>query len=366
MSNKEISKSTGAVTKDLVRTIRSNRKTGIPTFVFGAPGVGKSQQVFQAADGGKVIDIRLSTLDPVDLRGLPTVNATVDGKEVDWARPDFIPKDGEGIIFFDELNTAPIAVQNAALQLILDRRIGPHRIPDGWYMVAAGNKASHRAHVNPMGAPLRNRFAVVEYVPTVEHWTRWAMANEVHDNIIAFLNFQNGYLTTEPNDEYANFASPRSWAYMSAFLKAGIDDGESYTQIIGRGAAVAFSAFQEEINEMPNIDDLIAGKAKFDHNGKRISVSYAVAMALASRLLNSTDGKKRSDDQLNRCNEIAASLPSEIAVLYFAYITNCNDRSLKNRAMQSKVALEWARKHRPLLLKYGVTFRNGESDSSNT
>ena len=145
---------------NLVDKIKRNRKTGIPTFIFGAPGVGKSQMVHQAADGDTVIDVRLSMLDPVDLRGLPTVKQNCDGESVvEWARPEFIPSEGKGIIFFDELNTAPAAVQNAALQIILDRKCGPHKLGDGWYIVAAGNKASHKAHVNPLSAPLRNRIS---------------------------------------------------------------------------------------------------------------------------------------------------------------------------------------------------------------
>lgn len=120
-------KSTGARTTDLVATIKRNRATGIPTFVFGPPGVGKSEQVHQAAAGETVIDVRLSMLDPVDLRGLPTVTKGKNGSEVEWARPEFIPAEGRGIIVFDELNTAPIAVQNAALQIILDRKCGPHK-----------------------------------------------------------------------------------------------------------------------------------------------------------------------------------------------------------------------------------------------
>jgi hypothetical protein len=354
-------KNTGARSTDLVATIKRNRVTGIPTFVFGPPGVGKSDQVQQAAGGDRVIDVRLSMLDPVDLRGLPTVSKGKDGPEVEWARPEFIPADGKGIIVFDELNTAPIAVQNAALQIILDRRCGPHKLGDGWYIVACGNKAAHRAHVNPMSAPLRNRFAIVEYEPTVEAWTRWAVRNEVSDDVVAFLNFSGEHLMSEPTDEHSNFASPRAWARVSQFIKADISDVESYTQLVGRGSAVAFSAFQEEIADMPDIDELIAGKATFDHSTKRISVSYAVAMALASRLIRPKEGSKRSDEMIERCGEIVSSLPPEIACLYFVNVLYAKEQSdLTRKVIRSKSGQAWAKKHYALLEKYGAKYKSGE------
>jgi hypothetical protein len=354
-------KNTGARSTDLVATIKRNRVTGIPTFVFGPPGVGKSDQVQQAAGGDRVIDVRLSMLDPVDLRGLPTVSKGKDGPEVEWARPEFIPAEGKGIIVFDELNTAPIAVQNAALQIILDRRCGPHKLGDGWYIVACGNKAAHRAHVNPMSAPLRNRFAIVEYEPTVEAWTRWAVRNEVSDDVVAFLNFSGEHLMSEPTDEHSNFASPRAWARVSQFIKADISDVESYTQLVGRGSAVAFSAFQEEIADMPDIDELIAGKSNFDHSTKRISVSYAVAMALASRLIRPKEGSKRSDEMIERCGEIVSSLPPEIACLYFVNVLYAKEQSdLTRKVIRSKSGQAWAKKHYALLEKYGAKYKSGE------
>jgi len=358
MSNKEI-KDTGAKTKDLVSFIKRNRATGIPTFVFGPPGVGKSEMVHQAAGGDAVIDVRLSMLDPVDLRGLPTT--IPDGKggtRVAWALPDFIPADGKGIIFFDELNTAPVAVQNAALQIILDRKCGPHKLGDGWYFVACGNKSAHKAHVNPLSAPLRNRFSIVDYCPSVEAWTGWAVNNGIHDHIIAFLNFMPDNLCSSPNDEYSNFASPRSWARVSSFMTNNMaKDIEATTSLIGRGAAVAFSAFCEEIEDMPDIDALIEGNDSFSHDGKRISVSYAVATTIAGRLLRS-DSKKLTKGYVERCGEIAAKLPAEIACLFFVMcLGNGNDtaRSLRAKVLTSTSGQSWAKKHRYLLEKYNVS-----------
>lgn len=340
----------GARADDLVATIRANRSTGVPTLVFGAPGVGKSQQVRQAADGDPVVDIRLSMLDPVDLRGLPTVH---DGW-VRWARPEFLPTEGKGILLFDELNTAPVAVQNAALQLILDRRCGPHVLGDGWYIVACGNRATHRAHVNPISAPLRNRFAVVNYEPSVPRWTRWALANDVHRDVVAFINFSPDQLVTEPNDEYGNFASPRSWERVSDFLKAGIEDGESLTSLVGRGSAVALEAYRSEVASMPSIQRLLAGTDTWEHDPGRLSVTYAVAMALAGHLSAAARRGSLETPSVERAAIIASRLPPEIAALFF---TACDHGppALAEAIRLAPGLVEFCCAHAGLLRRYGLS-----------
>lgn len=338
---------TGAVTYDLVDTIRSNRLTGVPTLVFGAPGVGKSQQVHQAADGDPVIDVRLSMLDPVDLRGLPIV---ADGR-VQWARPDFLPEDGTGILLFDELNTAPVAVQNAALQLILDRRCGPHHLGDGWYIVACGNRASHRAHVNPLSAPLRNRFAILDYEPSVERWTRWAYAHDVHPHVVAFLNFSPSNLVGEPNDEYGNFASPRGWDRVSQFLKQEIEDVEAFTSLVGRGSAVAFAAYRDEIEAMPDVTKLLKGESDWTPDPKRLSVTFAVAVALAGRMLQAKDGAPPKP-VVERACEIVSRMPPEVACLF---VLPCmqGPQELKTSFLLTKGIAEFVAEHQTLLSRYG-------------
>jgi hypothetical protein len=338
---------TGAVSRDLVHTIRTNRRTGVPTLVFGAPGVGKSQQVHQAADGDPVIDVRLSMLDPVDLRGLPIVS---DGR-VQWARPDFLPEDGTGILLFDELNTAPVAVQNAALQLILDRRCGPHHLGDGWYIVACGNRASHRAHVNPLSAPLRNRFAIVDYEPSVERWTRWAYAHRVHDHVVAFLNFSPSNLVGDPNDEYGNFASPRGWDRVSQFLHQGVEDVESFTSLVGRGSAVAFAAYRDEIEAMPDLTRLLEGTMDWTPDPEKLSVTFAVAVALAGRMLQAKGGAPPKRD-IERACEIVARMPPEVACL-FALPCMQGSQELKTAFLLTKGMAEFCAAHRTLLSKYG-------------
>ena len=117
-----------------------------PAMLWGPPGVGKSQMVAQIAERHQVpvIDIRLSQMEPSDLRGIPF---RTDGR-VEWAIPALLP-DAErhgpsGILFLDEITSAPPAVSAAAYQLILDRRLGEYKIPAGWAIFAAGNRQGDR------------------------------------------------------------------------------------------------------------------------------------------------------------------------------------------------------------------------------
>jgi len=114
-----------------------------PVFVWGSPGVGKSDVVRQVAESKQVAlqDVRALLLDPVDLRGLPFLSPD---KQAKWATPDFLPREGEGILFLDELNSATAMVQASCYQLVLDRKLGEYTLPDGWAIVAAGNRESDR------------------------------------------------------------------------------------------------------------------------------------------------------------------------------------------------------------------------------
>ena len=336
---------------NLVDTIKRYKTANIPCFIFGAPGVGKSQQVHQAAEGKRVTDVRLSMLDPVDLRGLPTVERGENGANVAWARPEFIPQDGEGILFFDELNTAPVSVMNAALQIILDRKCGPHKLGDGWYICAAGNKTAHRAHVQPLSAPLRNRFAIVNYEPDVKSWTTWAFGAGVHDDVVGFLNFRPALLSTDSKDEYENFASPRAWERVSALVKSGTDDMEFVAGLIGKGAAAEFDGYRRELKDMPDIDALLSGKERFVHNPKRVSVSYAVAMGLSSRLLRGDD--KFVSANADKACEIAGVMPPEITCLFIVR-SMVGSTAVRKAILSAKSAHKWVTAHSELIDRYGI------------
>src|ERR1700674_2098107 len=126
-----------------------------PVILWGKPGIGKSNIVHQTAarNSLQLIDVRAVLLDPVDLRGLPHVNGD---NRAHWAIPDFLPRNGAGILFLDELNRAAQLVQNACLQLVLDRKLGEYTLPEQWRVVAACNASG--TGTSKMSDALTNRF----------------------------------------------------------------------------------------------------------------------------------------------------------------------------------------------------------------
>ena len=138
------------------------------TMIWGAPGIGKSSVIEQVAksNGLELIDLRISQLAPTDLRGLPV---PADNK-AHWFPPEFLPTEGKGILFLDEINMAPPAVQGIAQQLILDRKVGSYTVPEGWVIWSAGNRKEDHAAVFDMPAPLANRFIHLEVTTNLKEF----------------------------------------------------------------------------------------------------------------------------------------------------------------------------------------------------
>ena len=180
-----------------------------PVFIWGGPGIGKSALVRQvAAQAGLPLrDIRALLLDPVDLRGLPFLGS--DGR-AKWAAPECLPQDGCGILFLDELNAAPAMVQAACYQLVLDRKLGEYSLPDGWAIVAAGNREGDRGATTRMPAPLRNRFVHLDFELDLEEWSRWAVAAGIRPEVIAFLRFRPELLSVFERDAPSPARAPGS------------------------------------------------------------------------------------------------------------------------------------------------------------
>ena len=180
-------------------------KKGIPTYVEGPPGVGKSEMWEQIAREEKIsfIDVRLAQMDPVDLRGLPHVVKEKDERDqftylTTWSRPDFWPdeeRDGpRGIMLLDELGDCGKAMQSAAYQVVLNHRAGPHIISKGWYIAAAGNNQKHRAGAQPMSSALANRFAHIEIEADWDCFREYGNKVGLNPLIIGFTKFRPNML----------------------------------------------------------------------------------------------------------------------------------------------------------------------------
>ncbi len=289
-----------------------------PVMLWGPPGVGKSDLVRQAAakHGGRVIDLRLSQLEPSDLRGIPF---RVDNS-VQWAVPNMLPdpiRHGpSGVLFLDEINAAPPSVSAAAYQLILDRRLGDYMVPEQWAIVAAGNRQGDRGVSYSMPTPLANRFSHYEVEPNLEDWTDWAFLQGIDERLIAFLRFRPDLLFDfDPAHSSAAFPSPRTWEFAHRALHKFADRtdllGAALAACVGSAAGVECMAYIENLTNMPDLDGVLAG-AEVTVPAS-IDIQYAVATALVRRLERIPTGQM---DACNHALAFARRMPMrEIAVM---------------------------------------------------
>ncbi len=261
-----------------------------PVMLWGPPGVGKSQIVAQVAErhGVPLIDIRLSQMEPSDLRGIPFR----EGARVEWAVPSMLPdaeRHGEqGILFLDEITSAPPSVSAAAYQLILDRRLGDYQVPEGWAIFAAGNRQGDRGVTYTMPAPLANRFSHFEFEVNVDDWVAWAYRNGVDDRVIAFVRFRPELLFEfDPAHNPVAFPSPRSWEFAHRALQKFEHNSElrlgALQACVGPAAGIELNAFIDNLDQLPDIDAILRGEKV--PAPKEIDLQYAVASSLVGRAI---------------------------------------------------------------------------------
>lgn len=265
--------------KDTINKIVKSDKH-VPMMIWGSPGVGKSSIVKQVAEenGMDFIDLRLSLLNPVDLRGLPFIDK--EAKKASWLAPDFLPNGknkSKGILFLDEINLAPASVMAAGYQLILDRKLGSYKMPDGWKILAAGNRAEDQANVTKFPAPLANRFVHVELDVDDGEWRKWAIHEGISESIISFIGKMPQHLFKMPKAGEKSFPTPRSWENASKLEAVGLP----VESAVGEGIAAEYRAFCKVYDKFPDIDAIFAGTEK--RVPSENDVLWALTMALTMR-----------------------------------------------------------------------------------
>jgi len=314
-----------------------------PVMLWGPPGVGKSQMVAQIATrhGIPVIDIRLSQMEPSDLRGIPyRVN-----NQVDWAIPTMLPdteRHGpEGILFLDEITSAPPSVSAAAYQLILDRRLGEYQVPDHWAIFAAGNRQGDRGVTYTMPAPLANRFSHFEVETNLDDWVSWAYRNDIDERVIAFLRFRPELLFDfDPAHNPVAFPSPRSWEFAHRGLQKFTDHPQllqgTLQACVGPAAGVELHAFVNSLDQMPDLDAIIAGQDVTTPT--EIDLQYAVAAALVGRAIRA-QGQPNQTEILGNILDYAGRFPQrEMGVM----LVSDMHRAIGNAVFEVPQFASWA------------------------
>ena len=315
----------------------------VPLHIWGACGVGKSQIVSQVAQdrGCEFLDVRAVQLDPVDLRGLPRINAD----QTEWVPPKFLPKAGKGILFLDELTAAPQMTQAGCYQLVLDRRLGEYVLPEGWVVIAAGNPASERGVHFAMPRPLRNRFVHLDLEADLEDWCKWAVTAGIRSEIIAFLRFKQDLLHCADTTSDVNaWPTPRSWEMASNVLSgiarrqktvflSGASEFESQLLdgTVGAAAANELLAFLRLFRQLPSIDEVL-----LNPETSPIPAETSAQIAVATAL-----GRVMTDSSIGRGLRYLARMPTEMRVM----------------AMRDAATRDKAITHTPEFIRFGVEHR---------
>lgn len=280
----------------VIRAMKAKR----PIFLWGPPGIGKSELVenitYNVLPGKNLmIDLRLALMEPTDLRGYPFRNPETN--QMEWAPPADLPTAEQAaeydtvVLFLDELNSAPPSVQAAAYQLILNGKIGQYKLPGNVRIVAAGNRDTDRGVTYRMPAPLANRFRHINMEVNFDDWRQWAVKNGIHADVVGYLSYaKQDLFDFDPKSTSQAFASPRSWTFVSEILNVeGFEETSAREQLaelagaVGEGMATKFNEHRRVSAYLPMPEDILAGKvSKLDNKvSNEISAKYSLVVSCA-------------------------------------------------------------------------------------
>ena len=320
-----------------------------PLMLWGPPGVGKSSLIGEAcrSHGIELIDIRLAQRDPVDLRGLPVPKED----RVDWLLSSDWPRDPDsrGIILFDELTAVDRSLQVAVYELILDRRLGDlYSVPEGWLMVAAGNRGEDRAVSMLMSSALANRFCHIEVEPDIEDWQRWAARAGINPDVTGFLRFAPENFHDMEVDLERGWPSARSWERVSRLIERNQIDDDTLELLVcglvGIGSGRAFMAFRDWASKLPDVRQLLLDPDSFELP-ERADQRFALCSAMVFYLARAD--RETFEQSLDGFMNIGLELPSDFAALVMtdALTRPSDNKRPVDRLITHELMPAWRRKH---------------------
>ena len=279
---------------ELVPRLRRCMTVKLPAFIWAGPGVGKSSIINALAkeNGGVCCDMRLSQMSPTDIIGIPYFDKT--SNTMRFAPPSRLPSKEFAaqwpvvILFLDEMNAAPPAVQAAAYELVLDRRCGDYQLPNNVVVFAAGNRDSDRGVTYRLASPLANRMLHFELKVDFDSWLDWALAEAIHPDVVAYItSFHDTLDGFDPQSASRAFATPRSWEFVSKLLYTNtnenpMSDSETRSLVgsaVGDGQAVKFMTYLRIGKNLPKPSDILSGKVK-ELKTKDISAHYQLIISM--------------------------------------------------------------------------------------
>ncbi len=314
-------------------------KAGLVPMLVGSPGCGKSQIVHKIAEeySLKIIDLRLSQCDPTDLSGFPTTKGNKAGylpMETFPIEGDKIPEGFNGwLLFLDEMNSAPPAVQAAAYKLILDKMVGIYKLHKNVAMVCAGNLETDNAIVQPMSTALQSRMCHLELVLDHKEWIDWSNDNALDHRLSSYIAFKPGNLFTfTPDHTDKTYACPRTWEFANRILKVTDDDSKDRLPMLAgtlsEGVAREFIGFCKIQDTLPTMHELMANP-KTTPVSQEPSVLYALTGAIAHHA---------NKDNCTELLQYVERMPIEFQVVCLRSIVRRNKPMLAHSAIRSWIA----------------------------
>jgi len=260
----------------------SNAQYLVP-MLWSLPGEGKSQSIedLGARLSKEVISVLFGQFDPAELAGFAKLSE--DKATYERARPFFLPTEGSGILFLDELPQSCLAAQNIAAQLVNERRIGEHRLPKGWQVVCAGNPMTAKAGTTAMPSQLKDRLTHLDIETDHEGFREYGLNKGIAPEITGFINERPEWLQKFDPKQNAS-PSPRSWERSDSILKLNVDFGIMCALLkgqIGEGALADFTGYLKVWRELKT--DEIMSYPETANLPTDPSITYALCSAMAHR-----------------------------------------------------------------------------------
>lgn len=305
-----------------------------PIVIMGAPGLGKTAIMSQVAAelGIGFVGYAMTHHTRQSAIGLPMIeDREFGGERVPITRYtmseiiasvyDAIETQGhrEGILFIDEVNCVSETLSAAMLDLLQNKKFGPHRIPEGWVLVAAGNPPEFNSSAREFDIATLDRIRLIDVEPDTDVWLRYAMSSGVHDAVTYYLQVKpKNLLTVENTPEGPMFATPRAWEDLSTAIreheKLGMTvDVNLISQYIRNPDIAAefkrYLDFHRKYREEHDVDSILDGTSE-DHD----SLSRADAeekLSVISVLIGSINSAAEEGMDLRSLGESVGRLDPE-------------------------------------------------------
>jgi hypothetical protein len=294
----------------------------VPVLLWGGPGIGKTSAVREMADVSELpCEVVIASIrEPSDFAGLPVVAA--DGGGVSLAAPQWaerLAEAGRGVLFLDEVSTAPPAVQAALLRVVLERSVGDLELPDGVAVVAAANPPDQAADGWDLAAALANRFCHLEWTLEPREWADGLLAgftamqvpsfagNELDHHLPVAQSLVSAFVVARPHLMYAPprdaagaglaWPSPRAWA-MAARLLAAAEVAEAAQEVkvtlvagcVGVATAAEFFAWSTDL-ELPDPEAVLADPNSYQVPDRGDRAYASLAAIVGAVLANNTPAR---------------------------------------------------------------------------